>query len=72
MYKVKYKITSTQRNEVASFHPQNGQKNTPGRATFQAKIQVDDLHFYIKTTPHRGPSRTPLVKTNPDFPEMEH
>ena len=49
MYKIKCKITYIQRNQVASFHQQNAkEKNSPGRATSQAKIQVDDLHFYLK------------------------
>ena len=37
MYKVKYKITSTQRNEVASSHPQNGQKKYPWKSNIPGK-----------------------------------
>ena len=45
---MKYKITYIQRNQVASFHQQNARKNTSERPTFQAMIQVDDLHFFLK------------------------
>ena len=40
--------TYIQRNQVASFHQQNARKKILGRATFQAKIQVNDPHFYLK------------------------
>ena len=70
---MKYKITYIQRNQVASFHHQNMTKNTPEGARFQAKIQVDDLEFYLKSTPHRRLPHTLLVKTNhPVPPQMEH
>ena len=61
-----------QRNQVTSFHQQNVRKNTPRRATFQKKIQVNDLHFYLKIHSHRCPPHTPPVKTNhPVSSQME-
>ena len=52
--------TYIQRNQVASFHQQNARKNILRRATFQAKIQVNDLHFYLKIhspqTPYTHPT----------------
>ena len=37
-----------QRNQIAIFRQQNARKNILRGATCQAKIQVDDLHFYLK------------------------
>ena len=48
MYKVKYKLLLYRETRWPVSTLKMGKKNTPGRATFQAKIQVDDLHFYIK------------------------
>ena len=65
IYKIKHKITYIQRNLVASFHQQNARKNTPGRVTFQAKIQVDDLHLYLKIHSPYTPSSHPPSKNQP-------
>ena len=65
MYKTKYEITYIQRNLVASFHQQNVRQNIPGRATFQAKAQIDDLHFYLKIYSSQSPSSHPTSKTQP-------
>ena len=46
------------------FPPTKYVQNTCGRVTFQTKIQVNDLHLYLNSTPHRHPPHTPLVKTN--------
>ena len=71
--KIKFKITYTERNQAASFDQQNARINTPGRATLQAKIQVNDLYSYLKVHPHRRPPHTSLVKSNhPVSPQMEH
>ena len=37
--------TYIQRNQVASFHQQNARKNIPGRATFQARIRLNELEW---------------------------
>ena len=33
------------------FPPTKYVQNTCGRVTFQTKIQVNDLHFYLNSTP---------------------
>ena len=57
--------TYIQRNQVASYHQQNARKNILGRATFQAKIQVNDLRFYLKIHSPWTPSTHPTSKNQP-------
>ena len=61
-------ITYIQRNQVASFRQQNARKNIPGRATFQATIQEDDLHFYLKIhSPQTLSTHLTSKKQSPGF-----
>ena len=60
--------TYVQRNQVASLHQQNARKNILERATFQAKIQVNDLHFYLKIHSPQTPYTHPTSKNrSPGF-----
>ena len=43
----------------SQFPPAKCAKNTRGTAIFQAKIQVDDLHFYLKFNSPTGVLHTP-------------
>ena len=57
--------TYMQRNQLASFHQQNARKNILGRSTFQDKIQVNDLNFYLKIHSPQAPSTHPTSKNQP-------
>ena len=56
----------------SQFPPAKCAKNRRGRAIFQAKIQVDDLHFYLKFHSPTDALQTPASKNQPPgSPQIE-
>ena len=56
----------------SQFPPVKYAKSTRGRAIFQPKIQVDDLHFYLKfTLPQTPPSHLASKNQPPGSPQIE-